>query len=59
MRLATRNLTIEITPVPDATRSVQMRAAGLIFNMTPAEAIEISNQLADAVEQLEKGMTNE
>lgn len=54
MRLCARNLTLTVTPAPEATRSVQLRAAGLIYTLTPTEAIALSNQLADVVEQLEK-----
>jgi len=55
MRLCSRNLRVEVTPIPEMSRPIQMRIGGLIYTLTPLEAIELSNNLTDAVEHIEQG----
>lgn len=38
--------------MPESTRPVRLRAAGLIFALTETEALELANQLADAVDEI-------
>ena len=52
MRLSARDLTVTITTMPEAARPVRLRAAGLVFALTEPEALELANQLADAVDEI-------
>lgn len=52
MRLCTRELNVNLTVVPDTTRPIRLRTGAFTCAMSQAEAIELANQLADAVEEL-------
>lgn len=52
MRLSARNFEPSVMAMPGTARPVRLILSGLSYRLEPQEAIELANQLADAVEQL-------
>lgn len=52
MRLSARNTGYAITAVPGTARPVRLRIGGLGFCMEPDEAVQLANDLADAVAEI-------
>ncbi|UJL28853.1 hypothetical protein HZU38_29395 [Mycolicibacterium vanbaalenii] len=52
MRLAARDLDPSVTVSPETGRPIRMRTGALTYMMTPAEAIALATDLADAVSRL-------
>ncbi len=51
MRLRARETKPSVVVERDSVRPVRLRTNGLTFCMDTAEALDLANQLADAVEQ--------
>jgi hypothetical protein len=58
MRAAARDLGFSVSAADDPKR-VRMRLGTLMYVMSLSEAVALATGLADAVEQLREGMTNE
>lgn len=52
MRLSARDMQVVISTRPEASRPVRLRAASLVFALTETEALELANNLADAVDEI-------
>ncbi|WP_370500262.1 hypothetical protein NWT09_00120 [Mycolicibacterium sp. jd] len=52
MRLSARNVQSEVKVSRDAVLPIRLRTGGLVFAMDAAEALDLANQLADAVAEL-------
>ncbi|PQP38792.1 hypothetical protein ACORG1_24650 [Mycobacterium sp. TJFP1] len=52
MRLSGRDVQPEIKVSPETVRPIRLRLAGFVFTMHPTEAMDLANQLADAVAEL-------
>ena len=57
MRLSSRDVQPEIVAVPDTQRPIRLRTGTISFGLTPAEAIDLATQLADAVQTLNQRNT--
>lgn len=53
MRLNSKNVPYEISVLHESERPIRFNTGTIYFSMTAAEAIDIANQFADAVEQFE------
>lgn len=54
MRLSARNVQPEIKVSPGAVLPIRLRTGGFAFAMDAAEALDLANQLADAVAELKQ-----
>lgn len=52
MRLSAKDLAANVVIMPGTVRPVRLRMAGLSYCLEPDEAIELANQLADAVAEI-------
>lgn len=52
MRLSGRDVQPEIKVSPETVRPIRLRLGGLVFVMHANEALDLANQLADAVAEL-------
>ena len=49
MRVAARNLDPTVVVAPGTERPIRLRTGALTYMFTPAEALDLANQLADAI----------
>lgn len=49
MRLSGRDVQPDVKVSPGTVRPIRLRAGGLMFGLDAAEALDLANQLADAV----------
>jgi hypothetical protein len=49
MRLSGREVQPEVKVSPESVRPIRLRTAGFVFTMSAVEALDLANQLADAV----------
>jgi hypothetical protein len=54
MRLSGREVTPEVAIMAGTRRPVRLRTGVLTYMLTPAEAIDLATQLADAVTQVKE-----
>ena len=52
MRLSGRDIQPDVKVSPGTVRPIRLRAAGLVFGMERAEALDLATQLADAVAEI-------
>lgn len=52
MRLSGRDIQPDVKTAPGTVRPIRLRAAGLVFGLGAAEALDLANQLADAVAEV-------
>jgi hypothetical protein len=52
MRLSAPDIAVRVSTIPESTRPIRLRAAGLVFALAEAEALDLANKLADAVDEL-------
>jgi hypothetical protein len=54
MRINTRNVefNVRVSETADSPRPVVLRLGGITYSMPAAEALELANQLADAVDEV-------
>lgn len=54
MRLSMKEVPVRVAVAPTSPSPIRLRLAGLIFGLTPGEAIHLATELADAVETTKK-----
>jgi hypothetical protein len=59
MRIAARNTPATVSIAPDTAHPIRVRTSVATFGMEADEAIALATQLADAVQELREGKTNE
>lgn len=52
MRLSARDITFKVATEPDSIRPIRLRTGSMSYCMDLAEALDLANQLADAVDDL-------
>ncbi|MFV8233690.1 hypothetical protein [Mycolicibacterium fortuitum] len=52
MRIAAKEVEPKIVVMPDTARPIRMRTGALTYMFTEAEAIELANNLVDAVDEI-------
>lgn len=54
MRVSQKDVPFKVATAPNTPHSIRLRLAGLTFGLTPGEAIRLANELADAIEAIER-----